>query len=468
MLPRARWYNYLLMNAYYIGLGFMWNSLHRATLQNVVPPMVGLDNKGTALSILLTAGLIFAIVVQPAAGALSDRWTARLGRRRPFMIGGTVLDLLFLAGLAWVFAQPLTYAGIAMPAWFPLTTNADYWFLFLAYCGLQFSSNIAHGAAQGLIPDLLPEAQRGAASGVKAFIDIFMIIIVGIVTGTLLLGNEAWVPIFRNQMVIAAIAIFLLVFLAVNVVGIRERPITRAEVPTTSVGAALKRTFAISRQRDPDYIWLIVSRLFILGGMGIVTNFVLYYFQYVLFKGQPNADVEANQLLGSMLIIVGGMICIVSIPAGILSDRWGRKPFTALGGILAAVGAVAFIFVRNRVVLAVGPLALTDLLLAGMFLGIGVGLFNSVNWAWATDLVPDKEAARYLGISNLATGGSQILGFLGGVVLDIFSRAQLGDLGYTVTFVLGALWLLVGVVVLPKVRETRGRSGGLQTGSKGL
>jgi len=50
--------------------------------------------------------------------------------------------------------------------------------------------------------------------------------------------------------------------------------------------------------------------------------------------------------------------------------------------------------------------------------GLGVGTLISANWALVTDIVPREEAARYLGIADIATAGSSGLArFLGGALI---------------------------------------------------
>jgi len=70
---------------------------------------------------------------------------------------GTLLDVVFLA-----------IVGMA----------TSYWMLLMGIVLLQFSSNIAHGALQGLIPDLVPEDRRGRASSVKAIMELLPIFLV--------------------------------------------------------------------------------------------------------------------------------------------------------------------------------------------------------------------------------------------------------------------------------------------------
>jgi predicted MFS family arabinose efflux permease len=75
----------------------------------------------------------------------------------------------------------------------------------------------------------------------------------------------------------------------------------------------------------------------------------------------------------------------------------------------------------------------------------------SVDWAYATDLIPMDEAGRFMGLSNLATAGCQAFGaFVGGFVAD-------SALGYTGLFILIGIYYILSACLLTRVRETRGR-----------
>ena len=61
---------------------------------------------------------------------------------------------------------------------------------------------------------------------------------------------------------------------------------------------------------------------------------------------------------------------------------------------------------------------LTVIYIGGFVIGAGAGIFYTANWALGTELVPQAEAARYLGIANIATaGGSGIARLLGGALI---------------------------------------------------
>ncbi|HEX7588714.1 MAG TPA: MFS transporter, partial [Anaerolineae bacterium] len=105
-LPRIRSHplrarDYFTLNAYWFALSFLWNSMGPILLPTLVPMLVPDAQKGSALGILSAAGLIIAIVVQPAAGAWTDRRTTRWGKRRPYIVGGTLFDVVFLLLMAF-------------------------------------------------------------------------------------------------------------------------------------------------------------------------------------------------------------------------------------------------------------------------------------------------------------------------------------------------------------------------------
>jgi MFS family permease len=212
-VKRMRWYDYVTYNIYWLGLNIATGSLTPIILPYLVALFVGEAGimmpalvarfvgkawgKGTALGVLRSAGLIVAIIVQPTAGLLSDRSTLRWGRRRPFILVGTLLDLVFLALIG---------------------LSGNYWLLFAAVLLLQFSSNIAHGALQALIPDLVPDDQRGRASGLKSVMELLPVIFVSLTVGRLVGAGKVWAAIL-------IVMAFLLVTMLITVFAVREEPL---------------------------------------------------------------------------------------------------------------------------------------------------------------------------------------------------------------------------------------------------
>src|SRR6266550_8590460 len=55
---------------------------------------------GRILFLLSIPVAVLSILIQPTVGAISDYTVSRWGRRKPYIVFGSLLDLVFLAGIA--------------------------------------------------------------------------------------------------------------------------------------------------------------------------------------------------------------------------------------------------------------------------------------------------------------------------------------------------------------------------------
>ncbi|HJR79556.1 MAG TPA: MFS transporter [Anaerolineales bacterium] len=408
----------LILNAYWVGLSFMWNALHPILLPAVLLNYVPDAKKNTYLGLLTFAGLIIAMLVQPISGALSDGWKSRLGRRRPLIVLGTLFDFLFLSILAWV---------------------GGFIWLFIGYVGLQFSSNIAHGPMQGLLPDRVPRGQLGVASSLKTFMDMLALILASLLAGRLL------DPVTRDPTPIMLVVIGLLAVCAViTIFGVRESPSpsgTIAPEAMRSGGGArgeggFSDLFRINFQENSSYWWLIAERaLFILGIYGLQA-FAQYYLQDVLRV--PDPPKQTGDLLAALTI----SLTILVLLGGWLTDKYGAMRILSIGTFIAAAGMFLMLFATD----------MRSLTIIGSVLGAGVGLFLTSNWALANTLAPVGESGKYLGLTNLATAGSGALARLEGPALDWLNGAWPGAwVGYKGLFIFGALCMLLSILLLQKI-----------------
>ncbi|MEI8082817.1 MAG: MFS transporter, partial [Actinomycetes bacterium] len=71
-------------------------------LQNLLPRFseeVAGDGKVLVFGIVSGVGAVIAVIANPLAGALSDRTTLAMGRRRPWVLGGAVVGGLAIAAI---------------------------------------------------------------------------------------------------------------------------------------------------------------------------------------------------------------------------------------------------------------------------------------------------------------------------------------------------------------------------------
>ncbi len=434
-MPRSR---LIALSVYWVAIGYLWQGLHTLILPDLVLQLVGETYKGTALSLMENLGLLMATVWQPVAGAISDHTSTRWGRRHPFILGGTLADIPFLLGIA---------------------LSGSYWLLAVFYILLQTSSNTAHGPYQALLPDVVPEEQRGEASGYYGVANM-----AGLLVGVV--GVGATYASFGRLAAIASIAAVLVLAMAVTVVFVRDdTPAAPGAFP--GLRRLLVDTFA-QPIRNRDFMWITACRLLVLMGLVGIQTFIFYFFYDTWFQGASAKTISATTTLIGLVIAISS---VASLPAGMLSDRIGRRQLVVLSGVLASIGMVGLVFshyvwVPSAILdplarlLAVPPAAV-QAMIYGIPIGIGVGAFMSVNWALMTDFIPQAQSASYMGFFNIATAGSGILTrLIAGGLLDYFNAqgSLLGlKAGYPVVFTLCALWTLAGGVVVLKAREGRHR-----------
>jgi len=415
-MQRTSFRELINLNAYWVGLSFMWNSLHVIILPAVLLNYVPESQKNSYLGILTFFGLVLAMLIQPIAGSLSDRWVSRWGRRRPLMLIGTAFDFVFLVVLGW--------AGGLM-------------WLALGYIGLQLSSNIAHGAGQGLLPDCVPPEQLGSASGMKNLMDM-----AGLVAASLLMGRLVPPDIISAMRPIALVIAVLAAAALVTLLGVREKPTTASNL-TGSEPASLEleeapQVPAVGQRASKSYWWLIASRFAFLLGIYDIQVFAQYFVRDVIPTPNP------VKLTGDLLAVLTLGLIAFALLGGWLGDRIesGHKKILALAGVLSAAGCLLMLLVRT-------PAGLLSL---GSVLGMGIGLFLTSNWALATRLAPHDSAGKFLGFTNLATAGSGAVARLTGPLIDLGNNAAAGEFwGYTGMFLFGALCTLLSVGLLTRV-----------------
>jgi MFS family permease len=488
MHPTRR-YNYVTINLMWVGINVASGSVTPLVLPYMVALFVPPTLKNTYLAQARVAGLAVAMLVQPLAGLLSDHSTSRWGRRRPFIAAGVALDIPFLLVMALASNYPT---------------------LLLAGVLLQFGSNVAVGALQGLIPDLVPQEERGRVSGVKSVME--------------LLPGIALVPVARlvdRGNVIAAlgiVAVCLLVTAAITLATVREEPLRQR--PTISLGPAAGRIVLLtlifmtvtqgSRQmvglvgellegqgtvqlvvvgltglaamvgsivlgvffsawvgigrgarRHTAFIWWVVSRLLFLAAIGSIQSFTLYYLRDVLHIANAASVMIVLAVFITAFLLVSALVSGY-LADGVVSTPGGRGFRHCLGGLMVPLVTAMRLHTLSRrgflVVAGVVAAAGTGVLLispnvpvlviGGCIVGVGVGMFWSISWAMGTALAPAEEAGRFLGISNLAGAGAGIVGTgIGGPMADFFNRARPG-LGYLVIFAIyGAMFLLSSAVM---------------------
>jgi MFS family permease len=472
----VRWYDYISINVGFMGLSTLSQAM-LLVMPLLVQQFVGEANKGAYMGQIRLWSLMVALLVQALMGMLSDHSTLPWGRRRPFILIGTLVNAALLVAIGFSAN---------------LSGESGYWIFFCLVLLMSVASNTTQGPLQALIPDLAPGHQRGRFSGVKAFFEvplplIFSSLIIGwliehkhmwiglLATGAVLIiamlltmlapeqrQTQAkpinWQPFLRLALMTGLFTLIILGFQKLAaLVGelVAEAPLLPMVVAMTLVGlAAIALTVGVgvwlsvrlsigsaAARENPSFTWWVINRLGFIVGSTNLASFAVYFFQGRLGLEREAAAGPARILL----LIVGVSILLLTIPSGWLADRLGHKRIVLYSGLAAALGVVIILLTANRTVIYLG----------GMLVGSATGLFYMANWALGTQLVPKDEAGRYLGISNLAGAGAGAVGaYIGGPIADFITQHATGfsGLGYVVLFGIYGLMFLLSTAALLGVK----------------
>ncbi|HWR64865.1 MAG TPA: MFS transporter [Bellilinea sp.] len=471
MSRALRWYDIITINIYWFALNARSQTLSPLVIPLLVQYFVGEQLKGSALGSIRLGALMTAVLVQALMGILSDRSTSKFGRRRPFILIGTLGEVIVFVSIGFAAS---------------LEGSTGYAVLFGLYILSAIASNTAHAATQGLIPDLVPDSQRGRYSGVKALFELPLpLILTSLVIGKLVSAGNLWAALITLSVVVvicAALAMLapeepqrkvpftldwtpfvrLLVMTAVFTtlilgMGTFMRWFMQLSLGlplylwraisvgvgvltmTLTIGAGVLTSLRIGIGKDiqylPSFKWWVVNRLAFLTASTNIATFLLFFLQ------ERFSELQGERAAGPAAIIalfVGVFILLTAVPSGWLSDRFGKKPLIAIAGLLGAGGIMLIILVPSMTAIYIG----------GSIVGAGIGLFYSANWALGTEIVPREQAGRFLGLSNLAGAGAGAIGaYIGGPIADA--------LGYTLIIGMYGFLFLISILALSGIQEKR-------------
>ena len=402
---------YLQLSVYWFALSFMWSGLITIVMQSLVARLVGPTQKDLYLGYSLAIGALVSTVVCLVVGTLSDHARWAMGKRRPYMVVGTLF---------------------AVPALLWLARIDSITELIIVFCLIQFWVNVATAPYQALVPDLVPKAKQGAAA---AYMGMGSLLgqLGGLVLCGYLMQQTGGLNIIVN--VLAGLLMFSMIF---TLVRIGEQPATHNPVPQSTLVSTLVNSFRVRPSEHPDFFWLIASRFVINLGFYSATEFLLYYVTDTLRAENPVATVMQLFIVTTVSGLLG------NFPAGILSDRISKKFVVFVSIAITAVAALVFLLATSI------PVAFV----AAFVFGAGFGAFAAVDWALATNLLPDHDEAKFMGVWHAAFTVPQVVApVVGGVIAHFVNRAYGQGAGYRAVLFMVLVYLALGALLLRPVRE---------------
>ena len=374
-------------------------------LPNQIEDVAG-SGKTTALGIVTGIGALVAVLVGPIAGALSDATTARSGRRRTWIAGGALLGC---AGLALLSGQH-TLIGLT-----------------LGWCVAQAGLNTLQAGLTAIVPDRTPVRQRGLVSGWVGLTQSLGVV-VGVVAVTMIVTGTTSGYLLIGVLVVLTAAPFAF--------ATPDPPVRAA--PRFSARSLLT-AFRFSPRENPDFAWAWATRFLVQLGNAMATLYLLYFLRDRVHYEQLFPGQKADDGLLLLILVYTAATLLTVVLGGVISDRTGRrKPSVILSGYVMAAAALLLAFWPTW----------PGALVAAAVLGLGFGVYLSVDQALITQVLPSaEERAKDLGIINIANSAPQVLG--PAVAFPLV--AYLG--GYPVLYLAVAAVTILGSVLVTRIRS---------------
>ena len=350
---------------------------------------------------------ILALFLLPVFGALSDKANTRIGRRMPFILGGTA------AAAALMLALPIVIRDGALP-------------VFLVCLGLLLvAMGTYRSPAVALMPDLTPKPLRSKGNAI--------INLMGAVGGVMALGFiTVMVPKTENPdytAVFAAAAIVMVVSVTILALTIRENKMAVKDEPEEKERAENVPQRGLSAPEKRSLVLILASVFFwFMGYNAVTTAFSKYARAYWGLAGGAFAY--------TLIIAQAAAICAY-LPVAALSQRIGRRKTILCGvtGLTLAFGAAVFFRSFNYGMFALFALA-----------GISWAAINVNSYPMVVELAKGADVGKYTGFYYTFSMAAQI-------ITPILSGFLLENAGYHTLFPYGAVCVAVSFFTMLFVRH---------------
>ncbi|MEC3957565.1 MFS transporter [Nocardia sp. CDC153] len=379
------------MYALYVGVG--------SVLLPLQIEHIDAASKVANLGVVGGVAALFATVFNPVAGALSDR----SGRRNPWILGG---------GLAAVAAMAL------------LGSVDTVLLVAIAWCLGQAVMNIYQAALTSVVPDRIPRQRRGVASAA-----VGLGLPVGSTIGVLL--ASAFSHHYRTGYLVLGLLVAAAAALFASAAR-EERMPAKQSIPLRAQLATFLNVL-----REHDFRWAFIGRALLVLGYFAVTSYQLYILQDHI--ALPSG-LEPSKAVAILTPISAVTMMVSTVVGGVLSDRLDRrKLFVGLSAALAALAQLIPLLCPTW----------PGMLAFAAVNGLAFGCFMAVDTALVTMVLPKAEdAARDMGVLNIANAGPQIIGpFVASAVVSLG--------GYPPLFLVGGLLSLLGAAAVLPIRAVR-------------
>ena len=362
-----------------VGFAFFLISAFWQAYDTIVPLILTnkFDMNQGYSGIIMSLDNIFAVVLLPIFGALSDKTKTKFGKRTPYITLGTIAAAIFLAILGFV-------------------PSLAVFIVILLMCLLSMAT--FRSPAVALMPDVTVKPLRSKANAI--------INLMGTAGGMLVLGtsilfktNETGKTDFSAYLI--SVSVVMVGALVAFLLTVKE-PLWSKEAEDENDKldkeneAKLEKEEAkpIGKLTRSEFISLIL----------ILASVALWYIGYnaVTSKYSVYASEYLKVPYNITLLVAQGAAIVAYVPVGIVASKLGRKKTILAGVAMLAAAFLAASFIKE----GVNPIVMYALFALA---GIGWATINVNSFPMVVELAKGGDVGKYTGFYYTASMAAQIV-----------------------------------------------------------
>ncbi|MCM3725773.1 MFS transporter [Neobacillus cucumis] len=371
----------------------------------IVIKIVGQEHATAAFATASGISGIAVVIFGLFSGVIADKTRLKMGRRRFWMIAGSIGGALSMLALTYASSIPV---------------------FIIALCLTNFFYGMVSLSCYAIVPEQVEPEKFGRVSGlIGAAAPAF------VMTGQMIMGAFAKSTLEEKMITMIIVQLVGGILAALLIKDNYFAGASNSEKKSIGI-----RGFYPSVKKYPSYTWALLTKLFINfsnAGMGMLTLFYIARFHLDQTKIFQLMALTAPAI---MLMVLAGIL------GGFLSDKVKKqKPFVMGAALVTGICLIAFAFSSN----------ITWVIVGNFIFNFGFGMYGAVDNALVNRILPSKEnAAKDISIMNTTTNlSATLVNFAAPALIGLGVKLFGGD-GYTLFFlVLAAFSIFSAVVVLP-------------------
>lgn len=398
---------------FFIGLAFMSISAFWQLYDSIIPLILKhtFEIGDTLAGAIMAIDNVLALFMLPLFGALSDKVDTKIGKRMPFIVGGTTVAVIAMVLL------PVADNLVSLP-------------LFAVVLMLTLvAMSTYRSPAVALMPDVTPKPLRSQANGI-----INLMGALGAVFSLLLISKLVPATAQPNYMPLFAIVAGFMVFTVVVLfTTVKEKKLAaemavyngEEEEETGDKGKGGRMEPAVYR----SFLFILASIFFWFFSYNAVTTAFSKYAQD--FLGIEGGGFASILMLATIAAVVA------FVPAGFIAAKIGRKK-TIMGGIVL----MTLSFTTAAFFTSYTP-ALSVLL---VLIGFGWASINVNSYPMVVEMSRGSDVGRFTGYYYTASMSAQIL-------TPILSGFFLEHVSYRTLFPYAAVFMIIALITMSQVKH---------------